>query len=86
MRILLFIIGCMLIAGGVFAIKSPRAAVLFSSGPDVNTDMERGVIDNVAKERIRYTGYGALLLGAGVCAAGFFLKDLKVPAPHDTSA
>lgn len=86
MRFLLFIIGFLLIAGGLFAITSPRAVVFFTSGPDPQTDVERSIVDHISKERGKCVGYCALLLGVGACAVGFISKDLKIPEPHDNSA
>jgi len=72
--------------GGIFAIKSPRAAVFFTSGPDASNEYAKPVIDDVSKERSKMTGYAALFLGVGVCAAGVLMKNFKIPAPHDTAA
>jgi len=86
MRFLLISIGLILIVGGVFAIVSPRAAVLFSSGPDATSEYAKPVIEDVSPKRSALTGFAAIFLGLGVCTGGFLLKNFKVPDVHDNTA
>jgi len=86
MRLMLFTIGFVLILGGVYAVVSPRAAVLISSGPDAASEYPRPVFDQMSKERSKKLGCVALLIGVGFCTAAVWSRDLKVPEPHDNAA
>jgi hypothetical protein len=72
--------------GGIAAIANPREIVVGSSGPDPTSDSARPMPDYYSKERSKQTGYAALIVGLGACAAGFMMKGFKTPDPHDNSA
>ena len=86
MKKLLLAIGFLLIIGGMLAVSNPKAGVMISSGPDAQSEYPKEVRDEYSKERSRKTGFVAIVLGVGLCAAAFFLKGLKTPEPHDTPA
>ena len=86
MRILVISIGVLLILGGGAAILRPRESIIPSSGPDPAGEVARPTLDYYSKEGTRKTGYAALFLGLGACAAGFLIKGFKVPEPNDHSA
>ena len=87
MRTFLFIIGIVLIVGGFSAVRSPKDFTRLTTGPDpVDQFGSRDVIDHVTKERAVVTGYVTMFLGVGACAAGFLMKGLKAPEPHDNAA
>jgi len=72
--------------GGLTAVLAPEDFIMHSSGPDPASDFPKDVIDHVSKERAIVTGYVTFFVGIAVCALGFFMKDLKMPEPHDNPA
>ena len=86
MRTFVFVIGILLIIGGVTAVCSPEDFIMQTSGPDPVAEFGRDFLDRVSKERAAVTGYVTIFVGVAACAFGFFLKELKTPEPHDNPA
>jgi uncharacterized membrane protein YfcA len=83
MKALLITIGCLLVLGGIYAIRSPRKSFVHSSGPDPASDYARPVLDEVSAERRKMTGYASLLVGVGFIAAGVFSKKVDLSKSLD---
>ncbi len=86
MRTFVFLIGILLVVGGLTAVLSPGDFILPTSGPDSLNDVARDFTERVAKERAIATGYATIAIGIIACGIGFFLKNLKTPEPHDNPA
>ena len=86
MKTFVFVVGLLLIAGGVTAVLSPKDFVMSASGPDPASDVSREFLDHVSKERAIWMGYASVLAGVVICILGFFVKKLKTPEPHDNPA
>jgi hypothetical protein len=86
MKTLVLAIGCLLALGGAIAVITPKSSVIISSGPDATSDFPKPVLDDVSKERSKKLGYIAIILGAGICVAGFLATDFKALPPHDNAA
>ena len=82
MRTFVFVVGFVMILGGIAAGRSPEDFVMHTVGYDPATV----TVDHVSKKRAVVTGYATIVVGFAACAFGYFMKDLKTPDSHDNPA